>query len=83
MGERVSLWDNACGTGMVTKAFNLRLKAINPTWSIVCTDISEGMVATARETAKEEGWANVDVRVADSQVRLCQYMIMSPRRDRA
>ncbi len=61
-GDRVL--DVACGTGLVTlRAASL----VAPGGEVVGTDISEEMVATARNTARARGIANVAFERADAE----------------
>jgi len=53
-GERIL--DVACGTGLVTFP---AAELVGHTGSVVATDISEGMVATARDLAAERGLSNI------------------------
>ncbi|KAH7099276.1 S-adenosyl-L-methionine-dependent methyltransferase [Auriculariales sp. MPI-PUGE-AT-0066] len=67
-GERVKLWDNACGTGHVAGYFHDATRDIlSKTWSITCTDLSAAMVDSVKKRSAEEEWHNVEVLVADAQ----------------
>jgi SAM-dependent methyltransferase len=61
-GERVL--DVACGTGTVTfKA----AEAVRPGGSVVGVDLSDRMVAAARDRAQRDGWSNVRFERADAE----------------
>ena len=61
-GERVL--DVACGTGLVTFA---AADAVGPSGFVLGTDISEGMVALARDRAQSLGLHNVQFERADAE----------------
>lgn len=60
-GERVL--ELGCGPGT---NFDALRDAVGPTGAVVGVDYSAGMVARARETVRDAGWANVHVVRADA-----------------
>ena len=52
-----------CGTGL---NFTLLQKAIGPTGQIIGVDLTEAMLAQARERAERAGWHNVEVVLSDA-----------------
>jgi len=61
---RESVIELACGTGQVTFA---AAAAVGPTGRVCATDISEAMIATAREQAAARGIANVEFERIDAE----------------
>jgi ubiquinone/menaquinone biosynthesis C-methylase UbiE len=61
-GERVL--DIACGTGLVSMPV---ARLVGPTGAVVGTDLSEGMLAAARELAARLGLANADFERMDAE----------------
>lgn len=61
-GEQVL--DIACGTGLVTMR---AAAAVGQAGRVVATDISEGMVELAGQTAKERGFENVSFKRMDAE----------------
>ena len=58
--------DIGCGTGL---NFGLLYEAVGPSGRIIGVDLSEGMLAEARNTADTNHWENVTLVCADA----CQY----------
>ena len=61
-GDRVL--DVAAGTGAQTQAAARR---VEPTGSVLATDISASMLTVAADVLRQEGWSNVETLVADAQ----------------
>jgi len=61
-GERVV--EVACGTGLVSIPV---ARSVGPTGAVVGTDLSEGMLASARELAARLGLANADFERMDAE----------------
>jgi ubiquinone/menaquinone biosynthesis C-methylase UbiE len=55
--------DIGCGTGL---NFRLLQEAIGPEGQIIGVDLSEAMLAEARERAEEQGWKNIVLRQGDA-----------------
>jgi ubiquinone/menaquinone biosynthesis C-methylase UbiE len=58
-----SVVDVACGTGL---NFSLIKEAIGPTGRIVGVDLTDAMLAQARQRVETNGWANVSLVQADA-----------------
>jgi SAM-dependent methyltransferase len=79
-GEALRVLELACGTGIVTRRLR---QALDPSATLVATDLNEPMVAYAREAVGEDG---IDWRQADAQalpfedgsfdVAVCQFGFM-------
>ena len=58
-----SVVDVACGTGL---NFSLLEKAIGPSGRIVGVDLTDAMLARARDRIEANGWANISLVQADA-----------------
>ncbi|KAM5469143.1 hypothetical protein MauCBS54593_004495 [Microsporum audouinii] len=67
--ERLSILDNACGTGAVSAVLHEMLhdwKAENG-WTLTCADLSEAMINAVQEKIDAEGWTNTETVIVDMQ----------------
>jgi len=63
----LSVLDNACGTGIVTKTlYESEEFAGRENVEVLCTDISEKMVASVNQHAAKQGWKTVRGQVANA-----------------
>lgn len=70
--EGKTVLDNACGTGVVTKAILARTKDV----SIEATDISEIMIEVVKPIAQSAHPAKVNARVMDAQVSCISLRVL-------
>ncbi|KAL2872351.1 gliotoxin thiomethyltransferase [Aspergillus lucknowensis] len=62
------VFDNGCGTGIISSLLHSILgDQVRQRWELTCGDVAEAMVEYTRQRAKDEGWQNVEVKVADAQ----------------
>ena len=71
--EGKTILDNACGTGVVTKAILARTKDVN----IEAADISEAMIAVVKPIAENAHPAKVHAHVMDAHVHSPRCNIVS------
>lgn len=62
------VFDNACGTGVVSEA--LYKRGYGGRMELTCGDTSEPMVAYMGERIKEDGWQGATVKLIDAQVSI-------------
>jgi len=73
--EGKTILDNACGTGVVTKAILARTKDVN----IEAADISEAMIAVVKPIAENAHPAKVHAHVMDAHVTRNIVSILTAR----
>jgi len=72
--QPIRLLDSACGPGVFTREVQEVLRRTSQGRDVlarsrfVCADSSQGLVDIARKRIEEEGWVNVEARVADAMV---------------
>ncbi|KAL3470625.1 S-adenosyl-L-methionine-dependent methyltransferase [Aspergillus californicus] len=60
------VFDDACGTGVVTSVLNRTLSAeTRQGWKLTCGDFSESMVEYTKQRAIDEGWPNAEAKVVN------------------
>lgn len=67
-GKPLVVFDNACGTGVVSSILNQQLHdTAKGNWKLTCGDISEGMLEYTRRRMERENWQNAEVKTLDAQ----------------
>ncbi|KAJ5666303.1 uncharacterized protein N7477_008751 [Penicillium maclennaniae] len=67
-GKTLVVFDNACGTGIVSSLLNQQLQdEVKKNWNLTCGDISPGMLEYTRHRSQHEDWQNVEVKLVDAQ----------------
>lgn len=62
------VFDNACGTGVVSSILDQQLHdTAKSNWKVTCGDISEGMLEYTRCRMERENWQNAEVKTLDAQ----------------
>ncbi|KAJ5154735.1 uncharacterized protein N7500_010174 [Penicillium coprophilum] len=62
------IFDNACGTGVISSILNDKLDDIaKKTWKLTTGDISSGMIEYTKIRAQQEGWPNTETKIVDAE----------------
>ncbi|KAL4917274.1 S-adenosyl-L-methionine-dependent methyltransferase [Aspergillus aurantiobrunneus] len=65
--ERPVVFDNACGTGVISSVLHHTLSdQVRKGWKLTCGDFSQAMVDYTQQRAINEGWHNAEVKVVNA-----------------
>jgi ubiquinone/menaquinone biosynthesis C-methylase UbiE len=68
-GAPLSVFDNACGNGVVTTALHETMKdRPQDTYDVICGDFADAMVEATRQRITSENWTHTIVSKIDAQV---------------